>query len=219
MGRTRRAFAVFFLLGAALLGQAAGVAAADGWEEGVHYFRLAEVQAVAEPSKIEVKEYFWYGCGHCYHFEPLVKAWKAELPEDVAFVQTPAVWNRMMQLHAHLFYAAKDLGVFDALHDGFFQALQEERNPLTDPAEIVERFAAAGAPREAVMAAVESPSVMTRVRDAAQAMQAAGLQGVPGLVVAGKYRIGAAEAGSQEAMLEIADFLIEQERAAPGGAE
>jgi thiol:disulfide interchange protein DsbA len=148
-----------------------------------------------------------------------VKAWKAELPEDVAFVQTPAVWNRMMQLHAHLFYAAKDLGVFDALHDGFFHALQEERNPLTDPAEIVERFAAAGAPREAVMAAVESPSVMTRVRDAAQAMQAAGLQGVPGLVVAGKYRIGAAEAGSQEAMLEIADFLIEQERAAPGGAE
>ena len=219
MGRTRRAFAALLCLGAALLGQAAGVAAADSWEEGVHYFRLAEPQAVADPSKIEVKEYFWYGCGHCYHFEPLVKAWKAELPEDVAFVQTPAVWNRMMQLHAHLFYAAKDLGVFDALHDGFFHALQEERNPLTDPAEIVERFAAAGAPREAVMAAVESPSVMTRVRDAAQAMQAAGLQGVPGLVVAGKYRIGAAEAGSQEAMLEIADFLIEQERAAPGGAE
>jgi len=204
---------------ALLLALGAGAWAAEGWEEGVHYFRLAEPQAVEDPSKIEVKEYFWYGCGHCYHFEPLVKAWKAELPEDVAFVQTPAVWNRMMQLHAHLFYAAKDLGVFDALHDGFFHALQEERNPLTDPTEIVKRFKNAGAPEAEIMATIESPAVVEKVRAAAMAMQAAELQGVPGLVVAGKYRIGAAEAGSQEAMLEIADFLIEQERAAPGGAE
>jgi thiol:disulfide interchange protein DsbA len=83
----------------------------------------------------------------------------------------------------------------------------------------VKRFKDAGAPEAEIMATIESPEVTAKVRGAAMAMQAAELQGVPGLVVAGKYRIGAAEAGSQEAMLEIADFLIEQERAASGGAE
>ena len=203
---------------AVLLALGASAFSAEGWEEGVHYFRLAEPQAVDDPSKIEVKEYFWYGCGHCYHFEPLVKAWKTTLPEDVAFVQTPAVWNRMMQLHAHLFYAAEALGVLSVLHDPFFHALQEERNPLTDPTEIVKRFKDAGAPEAEIMAAIESPEVTAKVRAAAMAMQAAELQGVPGLVVAGKFRIGAAEAGSQEAMLEIADFLVVQERLARGNA-
>ena len=203
---------------AVLLALGASAFSAEGWEEGVHYFRLAEPQAVEDPSKIEVKEYFWYGCGHCYHFEPLVKAWKETLPEDVAFVQTPAVWNRMMQLHAHLFYAAEALDVLSLLHDPFFHALQEERNPLTDPTEIVKRFKDAGAPEVEIMATIESPEVTAKVRAAAMAMQAAELQGVPGLVVAGKFRIGAAEAGSQEAMLEIADFLVAQERLARGNA-
>ena len=197
---------------AVLLALGASASATEGWEEGVHYFRLAEPQAVEDSDRIEVKEYFWYGCGHCYHFEPLVKVWKETLPEDVAFVQTPAVWNRMMQLHAHLFYAAEALGVLSVLHDPFFHALQEERNPLTDPAEIVKRFKDAGAPEAEIMATIESPAVTEKVRAAAMAMQAAELQGVPGLVVAGKFRVGAAEAGSQEAMLEITNFLIAQER-------
>ena len=190
---------------------ALGAGFSDGLEEGVDYFRLRSLRRWKTPYRIEVKEYFWYGCGHCYHLS-LVKVWKETLPEDVAFVQTPAVWNRMMQLHAHLFYAAEALGVLSVLHDPFFHALQEERNPLTDPADIVKRFKDAGAPEAAILATIASPAVTEKVRAAAMAMQAAELQGVPGLVVAGKFRVGAAEAGSQEAMLEIANFLIAQER-------
>ena len=78
------------------------------FEEGKHY------QVIANPIKsagdaVQVTEFFWYGCGHCYAFEPLVNSWKTKLPEGVELVKSPAMWRPVMESHARVYYTAKTL--------------------------------------------------------------------------------------------------------------
>ena len=91
--------------------------AQDGgsYEEGKHYDAISPAVRTASPGKIEVAEFFWYGCSHCYTFEPLIGQWKKTLAEDVTFRGIPAMWGGAMELHARAFYTAQALGVLDKI--------------------------------------------------------------------------------------------------------
>lgn len=189
---------------------------ADKYVEGTHYDLITPAIRTTEPDKIEVAEFFWYGCGHCYNFEPMIVQWKKTLADDVNFVGSPAMWNPLMELHAKAFYAADALGVLDTLHPVLFQAMNVDRKKLGSQEEIAELFAAHGVAVEDFNKAFESFGVGSQVRQANSRARAAKITGTPALMVNGKYHISSRKAGSQANMLKIAEYLIEKERAASG---
>src|SRR5690606_5865750 len=98
---------------------------------GGHYERLSPTQPTSSsPDKIEVAEVFWYGCPHCYAFEPYLERWSAQTPDDVSFVRIPALWNPVLRIHARAFYTARALGKLDEMHSAFFTEIHENGNPL-----------------------------------------------------------------------------------------
>tara|TARA_R100000900_G_scaffold127863_3_gene103164 strand:+ start:21031 stop:21687 length:657 start_codon:yes stop_codon:yes gene_type:complete len=184
------------------------------WEAGKDYDVISPAIRTADPDKIEVVEFFWYGCGHCYTFEPLVSRWKQDLGDDVVFKGSPAIWNQPMELHAKMYFTAEVLGVKDTLHGVLFQAMNVDGKRLGSEAAIRELFVANGVAAEDFDKAFNSFGVNSQVRQANARARAAKITGTPEMMVNGKYRISTRKAGSQENMLKIADFLIEQERAA-----
>ena len=190
--------------------------AAQNWVEGTHYEVITPAVRTADPARIEVAEFFWYGCGHCYTFEPMVEAWRKSLPEDVNFQGSPAIWNEKMELHARAFYTAEALGVMDTMHPVIFQAMNVDRKPLSSQEDIAKLFSANGVADQDFNKAFESFGVTSQTRQANARARAAKITGTPALMVNGKYHISTRKAGSQANMLKVAEFLIEKERVAKG---
>lgn len=190
----------------------AATAQAQQWVAGEHY-DLISPAIRGNSDKIEVTEFFWYGCGHCYNFEPQLVQWKKTLADDVIVVGSPAMWNALMEVHAKAFYAAEALGVLDKMHMPLFQALNVDRRRLATESELADLFAANGVSREEFAKAFNSFGVGSQVRQANARARAAKISGTPEMMVAGKYRISTRKAGGQADMLKLAEFLIEKERA------
>lgn len=196
------------------LAVASSAMAQETWKAGEDYDVISPAIRTTEPDKVEVHEFFWYGCGHCYNFEPLVVQWKKTLPEDVVVKGSPAIWNKPMELHAQAFYTAEVLGVLDDVHLPMFQALNVDGKRLLSEKEIGALFEKHGVDREEFSKAFNSFGVGSMTRQANARARAAKVTGTPEMMVNGKYRITTRKAGSQANMLKIADFLIEKERAA-----
>jgi thiol:disulfide interchange protein DsbA len=186
----------------------------DTYVEGTHYDLISPPLRARDPGKIEVIEFFWYGCGHCYNFEPLVAQWKKSLADDVSFMPSPAVWNAPMGLHAQAFYTAQALGVMDSLNSALFAAMNVDKKRLGSEAEIGKIFTAHGVDAEAFSKTFRSFGVASQVKQADARARGARITGTPEIAVAGKYRVSSRKAGSQANMLKVVDFLIEKERAA-----
>ena len=182
--------------------------------EGTQYERLPEPVRTADPTRIEVVELFWYGCPHCFHFEPLLEKWSQALPKDVDFHRSPAMWNRPMAIHAQAFYAAQALGVLDKMHNPLFNALNVDHKHLETEDELAELFAAHGVKEEDFRKAFNSFGVQASVKQADARARSYRMTGTPEVVVNGKYRVSTRTAGNPEGMLKVMDFLIEKERAA-----
>ena len=191
--------------------------AEETYVAGKHYDIISPAIRTAEPSKIEAAEFFWYGCGHCYTFEPMVSQWKKTLDEDVSFRGIPAMWGGAMELHAKAYYAARVLKVEDKMDTAMFQALNVDRKPLRSEKEIAELFVANGVAEEDFYKAYNSFGVGSQVRQANSTARAAKITGTPSMMVNGKYLITTRKAGGNANMLKIANYLIEKERAAQGG--
>ena len=117
----------------ALLLSSSGWAEGFQYEEGTHYARLDVPVKTGNNNSVEVTEYFSYGCPHCYRFEPLVQQWRNNLPADVEFNRTPAIWNVTgYELYARTYYTTHALGVLDKVHYPLFQAIHEDRRSLLD---------------------------------------------------------------------------------------
>jgi thiol:disulfide interchange protein DsbA len=192
------------------------LATAQNYVEGENYDLISPAVRTADPARIEVVEFFWYGCGHCYNFEPLITAWKKTLADDVNFQGSPAIWNKPMELHARAFYTAQVLGVFDTMHPALFQAMNVDHKKLANEDEIQALFVANGVSAEDFSKAFSSFGVSSQVKQAAARAKAAKITGTPALMVDGKYHVSTRKAGSQADMLKVSDFLIEKERAARG---
>jgi thiol:disulfide interchange protein DsbA len=194
----------------------AGEDVAPEYVAGTHYSLINPPVRAVDPSKVEVSEFFWYGCGHCYTFEPVLEQWKKTLPDDVSFRGVPAVWRPVMELHAKAYYAADALGVLDPMHGVIFQAMNADGKPLATEAEIAALFTANGVSEEDFTKAFNSFGINSQVNQGISLGKAAKITGTPALMVNGKYHVSGRQAGGQAEMLKVVDFLIEQERAAKG---
>ena len=184
---------------------------------GTHYEVLDNPVKTADPNKIEVMEVFWYGCPHCYAFEPVLNSWVSKLPSDVVFQRSPGMWNSTMEIHAQIYYAEQALGVYDRLHGKVFDEIHQKHNYLLTEKDIRAFFTANGVDGAAFDKAWGSFAVTSGVKKANSRMSEYGIQSVPTLIVNGKYRITAGEAvRTHEEMLKVADFLIARERQAMG---
>lgn len=196
------------------LAQADPSPASDRFQLGTHYERLPSAQGTSSsPNLIEVAEIFWYGCPHCYEFEPHVQNWRNDLPDDVRFVHIPAVWNSVLQIHARAFYTAEALGVTAEVHTPLFREIHDERNFLDSQDALAEFFGRYGVETDAFNAAYESFAVNMNMNRADELSRRYRIASVPTVVINGKYTTDAGMAGGYEELMEVIDHLVAMERA------
>jgi thiol:disulfide interchange protein DsbA len=184
------------------------------YEEGTHYVELTIPVKVRDSSKIEVTEYFSYGCPHCYQFEPLLTNWQKSLPSDVVFNRTPAIWNQDYQVYAQTYYAAEAMKMTDKMHLPLFDAVQNQRRRLNDPKEMAVFFSEFGVDPMDFAKVYQSFGIRASLQQAEARGRAYRSSGVPAIIVNGKYRVEGSMAGGNAEMLKVVNFLINKERAA-----
>ncbi len=180
------------------------------------YEKITPPVAVEQDGKLEVVELFWYTCPHCYYFEDHVSAWKKNLPEDVAFIQVPAVFGsgRGHEL-AQVFYAAKTLGVFDKVHKPIFNAIHNEKQRLQSLDDFYPIFAkTTDVSKDDFSQAANSFSVDMQVRNAQRLTTKYAITAVPSVVVQGKYRLTSEMTDGYENMFKVINNLLDRERLA-----
>ena len=183
-------------------------------EAGKTYIELSNAVPVAVPGKIEVVELFWYGCPHCYAFEPVVNPWAEKLPSDVNFVRLPAMFGGPWDAHGQMFLTLEAMGVEHKVHAAVFNAIQKEGKRLTDKAEMADFLATQGVDKEKFLQTFDSFAIKGQIAKAKDLAKKYEISGVPTMVVDGKYRFDLGTAGGPEQALNVADQLIAKERAA-----
>ena len=201
MDKYRRSLlAAFTLVPFAAMAQRAGDNAA--------YTTLRKELPLESPGKIEVAEFFWYGCIHCYNLEPLLEAWVPKLAPDVYFRRIPAVFNERWAFDATIFYAFEALGVLEKVHRTFFDAIHKDRLKTDNPQALAEWAGKNGLEPKKLDATMKSFGVQSKTKRANQLTGAAAIDGTPALMVQGRYTISTEQGGSREGMLATADRLI-----------
>lgn len=186
--------------------------AAHGITVGKEYAAIAPPLPTLDPKRIEVLEFFWYGCPHCFNLEGDLVAWKANLPRDVYFRRMPAVPLPQWVPLAKAYFAAEALGVAEKLHADIFNAIHlsgmnlNDRNTLLT---FVERY---GVNRDKFAAALDSKDVQAKVTQSQDLGRKSGLDGVPTLVVDGRYRTSVTQTGNHEKLFATMNELIAMAR-------
>ena len=190
------------------------LSAADSYDEGIEYKRIVPPVKPATASKIEVVEMFWYGCPHCYNFEPQLNKWQAGMPGDVELVKIPAIFQdrAVWELHARAFYAAELLGILDKSHQAMFDYLHKQRKHLHSEDEVASFYSQFGVDKQLFKETLRSFGVEMKVNRARDLTRRYKIDGVPSLIVNGKYLTHASLTNGQAGMLKVVDFLIEKER-------
>jgi thiol:disulfide interchange protein DsbA len=181
-------------------------------EEGFDYRVLPITQPIDAKGKVEVIEFFWYGCPHCYEFEPDLKGWIKRQNKDVVFKKVPIAFREELMPHSQLFYALEALGKGDTLNDKVMFAMHRENKRLLNENEIADWVAAQGVDRNAFLAAYRSFAVLSKARAANQLGNAYRIDGVPTVAVQGKYITSPSIAGSRAKAVNIMDFLVNKVR-------
>jgi len=203
-----------------LLAQAATPAATGNWkyEEGKNFIRLVPAQpTVGGSDKIEVAEIFWYGCSHCYDFEVYINRWLETKPANVRFVRIPATWNPLVKIHAQLYYTEEVLVKNGKIADpaqfraAVFAEYHRRGNRMASEATIQKLFETHGVSADDFKSTWSSFEVAQKLRVAQDLSRRYSITSVPAVVVNGKYRTGAAEAGGYPALMELIDELIARE--------
>ncbi len=186
----------------------------DRYIAGTHYTELPNAVNTRDSSKVEVIEAFWYGCSHCFRFEPLVLAWEQGLADDVDFNRFPAMWNPLMKIHGQIYYAAEALDAVETIHQHVYDAINLQGNRMHNEEVIGDLFAEYGISRDDFVAAFNSFSVRSKVNQAESRMQDYQIRSTPNMIVNGKYLVATGEnVPTQQEMLNVVDFLVEKERA------
>ena len=181
-------------------------------EWGKDYVELSPHQPVQTQGKVEVMEFFWYGCPHCYQLEPELHDWVKKLPKDVAFKRQPAVLNDSWLPLTRAYYAMEALGVADRLHTAVFRAVHEQRLNLNDPQAFFDWAAKQGVDRKKLASVYNSFTVNAKAARAKQLTARYKITGVPGFVVNGKYQTSAYLTGGHRQLFKTLDELVVEER-------
>lgn len=191
----------------------AGVWAQGVPVEGRQYVKVSPRQPTLDPKKIDVVEFFWYGCPHCFHFEPALDAWQRKLPADVAFRRMPVAFRPApFVLHQQLYFAIETMGLVETLHRKVFYAMHVEKNPLDSFESIGEFVAKNGVDKVKFIEVMNSFGVQTKARQAAALSAGYRIDGTPALGIDGRFFTSGSLVGSNEGALAVADFLIAQTR-------
>jgi protein dithiol oxidoreductase (disulfide-forming) len=191
------------------------------WQEGVNYTRLVPAQPTAVPAgQVEVLEFFWYACPHCYSIDPLVESWKKTKPAYVSFSRVHVMWNEAHRSLARLYYTLESLGKLDQLHGEVFKEIHVIGNPLvaSDPnnAAESERIQTAFVTKHGISESdfkktYHSLPVDLSLQRADQLVQRYRIDGVPTFVVNGKYVADVHSADGPERLLTLVGDLAAQE--------
>jgi len=183
--------------------------AAD-YKEGVDYKQLPQLETDSG-DKIEVLEFFWYGCPHCYAFEPYIAEWKKTKPANVEFTRIPAVFRPDWEVEARAYYALSNMGVIEDIHGKIFTAIHKDKkrfNKLELIADFVEKN---GVDRKKFVEEYNSFAVDGMVRKAKKKQAEYKIEGVPSIAVAGKYLTSGSMSGSFGNLIKILNYLIAKE--------
>lgn len=205
---TKRIFiaSIFILLSGVVSAQSQKI------EEGFDYRILPVPQPVETKGKVEVIEFFWYGCPHCYDFEPELSAWVKRQPKDVVFRRIPVAFRDDLLPHSQLFYALEAMGKGDALNEKVMYTMHKENKRLLAEPEIADWVASQGVDRNSFLATYRSFAVVSKARAAKQLAEAYRIDGVPTIVMQGKYVTSPSIAGTKAKAIAVMDYLEEKIR-------
>jgi thiol:disulfide interchange protein DsbA len=195
------------------------------WKAGVNYTPIVPAEPTSVgPGKVEVIEFFWYACPHCYALEPYLVSWRQSKPDYVEFVRVPILWGPVHRAHARLFYTLEALGRKD-LHQKVFDTIHSQQNMLvgnTDEATLnlqLEFAKANGIDPEPFRKAYDSFSVASNLQRAEDLMRRYHIESVPQIVIDGKYATDVSKTGDQAKLIElINDLAASEHHTAHGGA-
>lgn len=178
------------------------------------YVPIKPAQATQTGDKIEVVEVFWYGCPHCYSFEPYLEEWHKNIPDDVELIRLPGALSQSWIPHAKAYYTAEKLGIVDQIHRPLFDAIHKEKKRLFNDDQLIDFFVSQGVPADEVNRVYNSPEIDAKVRQSYFLARDYKLTGVPSIVINGKYLTSSSHAGSFENLIKVMTGLIEKERQA-----
>ncbi|MGA9853060.1 MAG: thiol:disulfide interchange protein DsbA/DsbL [Gammaproteobacteria bacterium] len=213
--KTFKTLATGFLTIGVLLVSGATLAATT-FQEGVNYVPVSPAQpTTVQPGQIEVIEFFWYGCPHCFAFEPYVDSWLKHKPANVVFKLIPAAWSggEHMDVDAKAFYTAQALGIESKIHDPLFNAIhvQNQFALTASQSALQEFFAKYGVNQQQFDSTWNSFGVQLKMNQALQTLQRYGIQGVPTFVVNGKWMTGAGYQLPPADAMKCVEYLVQQE--------
>jgi protein dithiol oxidoreductase (disulfide-forming) len=187
----------------------------DQFRMGVSYLRLTPTQPTSSsPDQVEVAEFFWYGCPHCFNFDPYLRKWLMTKPDYVNFVRIPAVWNPLVRMHARMFYTAQQLGKGDEMHEAFFNEIHVNGNMLDSEEKIAAFFGKFGVSQVDFKQAWDSFDVNAKLQRANELARRYDISSVPSIVINGKYTSDGSMAGSYDRLIELINQLAAAEHAA-----
>lgn len=190
-------------------------ASVTNFQEGTHFHRISPaVETDVEEGKVEVLELFWYGCPHCFQFEPHLTGWKETMSDNISFVRMPAVLNKGWLAHARAFYALETMGELERMHPLFFEAIHTQGRRLRDVESIARFLSGHDVDAEKFKSAYNSLYVETKINRSGQLVRQYGSSSVPTVIINGKYRTSGRDAGGFENVLKIIDLLVEKEAGA-----
>jgi len=183
---------------------------AQSWafDEGIEYTELVTPQPTESGEKIEVLEVFMFSCPHCFHLEPTLEKWLVTKPDNVEFKRMPAIFGPKYLPHARAFYAAQLMGKGEQFNLPLFRALHEDKKNIWDEEALVAFAEEQGIDGDEFRNMYNSFPVDLRVRRAEEMVKRYGVDGVPSVIVDGKYRTSPSQTGSRAAMIQVIDYLI-----------
>lgn len=189
------------------------------YEEGKQYKKVKEERKPADPKRIEVAEFFWYGCGHCYALDPVLERWQKTKAADVDFVRYPFSLGRPNGLvHSKTYYTEEALNLLDKMHKVVFDGIHRDSLRL-DTAEQMQAFFTdrSGVLPDVFLSTFNGFMVDQKVRKAENLARGYGLHSVPVMIVGGKYYTDGPMAGSYEKLTKVVDFLVDKVRGERAG--
>jgi thiol:disulfide interchange protein DsbA len=198
---------LFFSIGFASL-----ATASSGITEGKDYTVLTNPQPTKSNSKIEVLEFFWYGCPHCDKLHPHIKTWLKNKPDDVSFRYVPTIFRPNWVSGAKIFYTIEAIQATETLHDKVYDAIHRDKIDLNKEPILFDWVDKQGIEREKFEKAYHSFSVQNQVARSTQMSRQYELTGTPSIVVEGKYLTSGSMGGSPENTIKILEKLIEKAR-------
>jgi len=175
------------------------------------YEVLTAPQRTANPEKIEVIEFFWYGCPHCFQFEPHIKEWIENKPDNVEFISMAPPLNPAWKVHSQAFYAAEVLGVLDQFHEAMFNTIHRDKKPMRKPKDVGKLVDSLGLDGDKFVKTMKSFNVDAKIRQALQKAKDVNISSVPTVIVNGKYRTSGSVAGSYPNLIAVINQLVEKE--------